>query len=193
MSCFNKTKAAELENELLTTHVQVQPPPLLIMLMKTNKSSDQSRPGSPHGHSHRITDEGRNVAENETEYKTDRRSALLILLFDLLFNIRVHTYSSHTNCIQICSHVGILPARRRHLFHIHFLIQHGPHQSLHIISRFERRALCLKFRLKMGIYMHNMQLFILRQRICIHNTITVKAFAIKIASALCLRASLIRM
>lgn len=29
--------------------------------------------------------------------------------------------------------------------------------------------------------MYNMQLFILRQRIRIHNTITVKAFAIKIA------------
>lgn len=79
-----------------------------------------------------------------------------------------------------------LPARRRHLFHIHFLVQHAPHQSLHGMSRSERRALCLKFRLcaiKMEIYTHNMQLFILRRHICIRNTVTVKAFAIKIARA----------
>lgn len=70
--------------------------------------------------------------EDETEYETvNRRSTLLILLFDLLLNINESTQAALCKQRDMQPH-GNTNRLLQHLFHIHFLSY--MHTISHIIS-----------------------------------------------------------
>lgn len=160
---------------------------------ENNITSDQSSLGSSHGHSLQITEEGAGLreggrtVEDETEYETvKRRSALLILLFDLRLGsslIYMTPLRQHIGTIRVYQlshtlHVYSKYAATRdslqyanNIFSQPFSLLHAHHQSPHIKSQFEPRFMCLKCRVfatKQGIYVDNMQLFTLEAAYCLH-------------------------
>lgn len=117
----------------MTPHAAVQSGrsfPQSIMLMKTNKTGDQSRSESPHGRGVQITGveqvcgkEGEmwSGVEDETEYEAvNRRSTLLIPLFDLrLGRSSIYIHAGGTRALYVSVGSQTLHVHK-HICHLYY-------------------------------------------------------------------------